>query len=115
MQRGFVTLENLYKTKQAEVLSLKQALQEKCDEHESTTTELLDQLDLHEEKIKRLSAEAKSKCHEVEVLSSELEAARARTRGVEPVAIGETKESVSWAGVAHPGFLPCCSPSPQRY
>lgn len=95
MQRGFVTLENLHNKKQAQVRSLQQALQEKCDEYKSTTAKLLDQLDIHEEKIKRLSAKVKSQGHEVEVLSSELEAARAHARGAEPVTVSETKESVS--------------------
>lgn len=104
MQKGFIALENLYTENQAEVRSLQQALQEKCGEYESTTRKLLDQLDVHEKKEQRLSAEVESKSREVEVLSAELEAARGHVRGAETETVGETKDSVSRAGVVRPEF-----------
>jgi len=104
MQRGFVTLENLYSKKRAQVLSLRQALQEKSEEYESTTNRLLDELDVHDKKIQALSAEVESKGREVKVLSTELEAARGHIRGAEVMTTGGTKESVSQAGVIRPRF-----------
>ena len=104
MQRGFVTLENLYGEKRAQVLSLQQALREKSEEYESTTSQLLDQLDTHDKKIQALSAEVESKGREVEVLSTELEAARGHVQGTEAVITGGTKESVSQAEVVRPRF-----------
>ena len=104
MQRGFITLENLHSKKRAQVLSLQQALREKSEEYESTTSRLLDQLDTHDKKIQVLSAEVEAKGREVGVLSTELEAARGHVRGAEVVATDGMKESVGQTGVVRPRF-----------
>jgi len=100
MQRGFVTLENLYTEKKAQVQSLRRDLDSTMFEYESTVTELVDQLDKNKETIKNLSAEVEARRHEITILSTKVE----HVQGANATASVEAKKSVSRVVVNHPGF-----------
>lgn len=103
MQRGFVTLENLYNKKKTQVQSLQQDLQGCSEEYVSTITVLLSKLDEDAKKIRLLSAEVEARGRDVATLSTELESVRAHFQGARNIA-GEAKESVSRVKVVHSQF-----------
>lgn len=97
MQRGFISLENLYDKEKAQVQSLQLELEENSAEYEATVTALLDRLDKATAAIELLSAEVKTKDQDIAVLSTE-----SHTRGAETAAVAGTNASVSRAGIVCP-------------
>ena len=95
MQKGFITLENLYNKKKAELESLQEAQREQSADYDSTFTKILDELDEKKKTIENLSATVDEKVRQVEILSAELDARKKRVKGTETVATSEAEGSVS--------------------